>query len=73
MNSKTVEYVKQYNLKYYEKNKEYFSNYYQANREKLTNKIECIFCKSVVSRMCLSRHQKTNKCLKKQFSDNNIV
>jgi len=50
---------KQHLKQYYEKNKTEIS-------EKLKIKIQCEYCKSVVRKADLNRHQKTNKCLKFQ-------
>ena len=47
------------NKKYYEKNKEN-----TLNQKK--QKVECRFCKSIVSKNDIKRHNKTMRCLKYQ-------
>jgi len=67
---------KEYQIEYYqnnkdkirEKNKEYQIEYYQNNKDKISEKykikIKCEYCKSLITKLQLKRHQKTNKCLK---------
>ena len=64
--------INEYSKKYYENNKEkineYSKKYYENNKkeihEKTKIKIECEFCKSIVSKKHIARHQKTKKCSK---------
>ena len=41
---------------------EYHAEWYQENKERLTEKIKCERCGSIVSRLNILRHQKTEKC-----------
>ena len=65
---KIKEQVKQYQLK--NKDKKNISNkkYYEKNKDKISErnkiKIECEYCKSLITKLQLKKHQKTNKCLK---------
>jgi len=47
------------NIKYYENNK-------IDNLNKKKQKVECIFCKSIVRKSDIKRHHKTLKCIKYQ-------
>jgi len=76
---KMKEQKKEKNKEYYENNKDKHKEYYETNKDKIleqkkeyyeTNKteinekIECEYCKSIVNKYKLKKHQKTNKCLK---------
>ena len=51
----------------YQKNKSYRQTLnkqnYEKTKEKLSEKVKCEFCKCVIRKDCLKRHQKTKKCL----------
>jgi group I intron endonuclease len=49
-----------------EKKKEYNKQYSEDNKEKLKEKVECEFCKSLIRKNHLKRHQQSIKCLKSQ-------
>ena len=59
----------------YEKNKEkileYYKQKYEDNKEKLKEKVICEFCKSLIRKDCLKRHQQSIKCLKIQNTNQN--
>ena len=63
-----------YKKKWYEDNKikitEKSKNYYENNKNKIVDKkkekIICDICNSVISRQVLSKHKKSEKCLKKK-------
>ena len=71
-NNKTQ--IKEQKKEYYEKNKdkinEKYKKYYEDNKDKINEnkrkKIECEYCKSIVTKCHLIRHQKSLKCLKFQ-------
>ncbi len=67
---KRLEYNKKYNEKNKDKIKEYKKEYHENNKDKINEKhkqkIECEYCKSIVTKCHLKRHQKTLKCLKFQ-------
>ena len=68
--TKILEYAK----KYYEENKKQIAEIrkakYKKNKiqilEKIKEKVECEFCKSLITKPHLKRHQRTEKCLKSQ-------
>ena len=70
---KNKEQISEYKKMYYQKNKEQISEndkqYYQKNKEQINEKnkekVECEYCKSIVRRGNITRHQKTKRC--KQF------
>jgi len=53
-----------------EQKKEYSKQYYQKNKEEISEKnkqkIECNFCKLVVRKRDIKRHQKSKRCLEYQ-------
>ena len=70
--NKTIlsEYHKTYTEENRKKTAEYKSQYYEQNKkqilEKLKEKIECIYCKSLIRKGAIKQHQRSNKCLKVQ-------
>jgi len=67
---KKKQYHKEYQLNHKEKLDKYKKEYYDTNKtiisEKSKIKIECNFCKSLVCKKTLKRHQTSLKCLKFQ-------
>ena len=55
---------------YYQDNKERIAEYYQENKETINEvrkeKVECEFCKSLVRKSHIRRHQNSLKCLAEQ-------
>jgi len=72
---KKLEYAKKYRADNKEKIQEYKQKYnkvnYEKNKEKLTEKVECIFCKSLITYGNIGRHQQTEKCKKIQNTNQN--
>ena len=60
--SKQPDIVKQYNKSYYEKNK-------QKIQEKYAVKVECEFCKKIVTSNYLKQHLKTAICENRRIFD----
>tara|TARA_R110002020_G_scaffold128969_1_gene288991 strand:+ start:1452 stop:2069 length:618 start_codon:yes stop_codon:yes gene_type:complete len=54
-----------------EKQNEYNKQYYENIKEKLKEKVECEFCKSLIRKDGLKRHQRSKKCLKVQNTNQN--
>ena len=65
--------IKEKHKEYYENNKDKIKLYYENNKTEITEKrkikTECEYCKSVVRKLDLNRHQKSNKCLKFQLNE----
>jgi len=53
---------KEYRNANIKKIKEKHKKYYEANKEILNEKIICNNCRSEITKRCLNRHQKSNKC-----------
>jgi len=74
-----IENVKKKQKIYRDKNKEKLAekhkNYYEKNKSELLEKkketVECEFCKCLVNKNGLKRHQRSNKCLKSQTITSN--
>jgi len=49
-----------------DKMKEYHKEYREKNKDKIKEKIECEYCKSIITKINVKSHQKTLKCLKFQ-------
>jgi len=58
---------KEYRENNKEKAKEYHKEYYQKKKEELYKKVKCDLCNTEVNKKYLSRHKKTNKCLKNKI------
>ena len=62
--------IKEQKKEYYEKNKDKLKENYEKKKDKILEKrkekIECEFCKSIITKDHLKRHQKSLKCLKFQ-------
>tara|TARA_R110000796_G_scaffold81363_1_gene179254 strand:- start:31 stop:687 length:657 start_codon:yes stop_codon:yes gene_type:complete len=62
--------TKEQQKEYREKNKDKIKEYREINKDKIKEqkkqKITCEFCKSIITKHILMRHQKTLKCLKFQ-------
>jgi len=60
---------------YYQKNKEKRKEYYEDNKqqinEKRKEKVECIYCKALITNCNILRHQRTIKCL--SFQNTNQI
>jgi len=63
---KLLEYHQKYRQDNKEKRKIYYKQKYEDIKEKLKEKVQCEFCKSLIRKDGLKRHQKTEKCLKVQ-------
>jgi hypothetical protein len=64
-----------YQSEYRQQNKDKITEYRQQNKDKIKEyqkeKIECNICGCKISRNCLSKHKRTNKCLTKKNSVSN--
>ena len=60
------EYKKENRDKRNQQSREYKKINKEKINEKKREKVECEFCKSLINKCCLRRHQKTQKCLKSQ-------
>ena len=72
--TKILEYKKKYQQENREKYKEYNKQYYEENKEQLSEKkkvkVICEFCKSLITKNHLKRHQQSKKCIE---CKNNIL
>ena len=55
---------------YYKINRDYIiekkKEYYQENKDEINKNVECEFCKCILMRKNMKKHQKSKKCLKYQ-------
>ena len=67
-----TENMQQYKKQYYETNKEKIKDYYKKWLELNDpyEKIECPECKSLINKCSISKHKKTQKCIKSRNKNN---